>query len=138
MSTKCIISWYGYSENAQYLQLDNLTNKWPKRAKVNICNKIIKIIWDKTERVCIWRYDILDWHSDSCPNKSRIDNKYETCPDCRKYIWFNPAFYNTNNISKKQKEYNNQPHNVYLAHFWSGIVKVWISHHKRTQIRLME
>ncbi len=138
MTTRTIISWYTNKLWENTLRFNNLWEVWPSSANIKISDKIIKIISDKSEKVCIWRYDILTWDTYTCPDKAKIDKKYENCVKCREYNWFNPAFYNTNKLSDKQEKYNMQPHDVYLAHFWNWIVKVWISNHERTQIRLKE
>jgi hypothetical protein len=93
------------------------------------------------ERYCIGRYDLYTFESMPCPLVSKLtDSKTKICPACFQFNGFNPSFYNVSvsQLTKKQRDYNLAPHNVYLAYFNGKVVKVGISHHKRVLTRLNE
>ena len=94
--------------------------------------------FDKTKRFCVGWRDITTGERFACPDKLTVEDKYEQCPACQKRTGFNPAFYNTTNVSQQQEARNLQPHILYLAHFGKGIVKVGISHAARGNSRLLE
>lgn len=89
-------------------------------------------------RLCTGWHDLRTGELFICPTRSTISNKYDQCSACQARTGFNPAFYNTDNISSQQTERNLQPHSLYLAHFGGNVIKVGISHHKRRMTRLLE
>lgn len=92
----------------------------------------------KDTRYCTGWHDLRTGEVFICPTQATIGSKYEQCNACQARTGFNPAFYNTDNISRQQIERNLQPHALYLAHFGDDLIKVGISHHKRRVIRLLE
>lgn len=95
---------------------------------------------DLGDRYCIGWHDLKTGEDFLCPENSKVDKKYEQCPQCQKRTGFNPAFYNAadGDISKQQIERNSQPHFVYLAYFSDEVVKVGISFAGRGNARLLE
>lgn len=94
--------------------------------------------FDTEKRYCIGGHEIGTSENWACPDGSEVDKKYEQCKKCMDKTGFNPAFYNTSEISDKQAEYNKQPHNLYLAYFDEKNIKVGISHSHRGNARLLE
>lgn len=100
--------------------------------------KTLTLKFDTSKRYCIGWHDITNGGRHVCPDANIIDTKYEQCPACQKRTGFNPAFYNTTNISSQQEVRNLEPHILYLAHFGTNIIKVGISHAARGNSRLLE
>jgi len=98
----------------------------------------ISITVDTSVRYCAGWYDIATHTSYPCADRAIITQKAKDCFACRKRTDFNPSFYNTTYISKKQAEYNNQPHTVYAAYFGNGIAKAGIMSDSRGFERLYE
>ena len=95
-------------------------------------------IEDPDNRFCIGWYDIADHTNHPCPNNSNVDQKYESCFVCRSKTNFNPAFYNTANVSSEQLAYNQSSHTVYIAYFGNNIAKAGIMSDSRGLTRLYE
>lgn len=137
-SFKWVLSWYIISEEWEYLLLDNVLSNEIKRLRFSVKNKIFTLM-KEDRKFCIGRYNLENLVASPCPHRKEMFWNNETvCKACADFNSFNPAFYNTSTISDKQKEYNSQPHVVYLANFAEWISKVWISHFKRTLVRLLE
>lgn len=100
--------------------------------------KTISLTFDTSTRYCIGWGNLATGERFVCPDHQTIDGKYEQCPACQKRTGFNPAFYNTDTVSKQQEERNSQPHTLYLAHFGPGFIKVGISYAGRGKSRLLE
>ncbi len=100
--------------------------------------KTITISVDKSIKYCVGWYDIESHTNHLCESHAVVDAKYESCFACRKKTDFNPAFYNTSNISAKQARYNDAPHSVYIAYFGNGLVKAGIMSDSRGLERLYE
>ncbi|MDR0591516.1 MAG: DUF2797 domain-containing protein [Candidatus Nomurabacteria bacterium] len=94
--------------------------------------------FDQTRRFCTGGHDLGTYDSWACPTHAEVDKKYEQCKQCMDKTGFNPAFYYSDEISDQQAEYNQQPHNLYLAYFDDGNLKVGISHTRRGLARLLE
>ena len=94
--------------------------------------------FDTNVKRCIGWYDLATKQCHRCPGTRQIDDKYEQCPECQQKTGFNPAFYNTTDISQQQTELNKQPHILYLAYFSPDVVKVGISYAERKLARLLE
>lgn len=94
--------------------------------------------FDTIERFCIGWGDITTGERFICPDKGKLDPKYEQCPACQKRTGFNPAFYHASSVSKQQEARNLQPHILYLAYFGNGLTKVGISLAARGKSRLLE
>jgi hypothetical protein len=89
-------------------------------------------------KYCTGWYDISTHTNYSCKQKNQVNGKYESCFECRTKTAFNPAFYNTSQISDVQAEYNNTPHTVYVAYFGNGIAKAGIMADSRGFDRIYE
>lgn len=94
--------------------------------------------FDTNVKRCIGWYDLATKQCHRCPGDRQIDDKYEQCSECQQKTGFNPAFYNTTDISQQQTELNKQPHILYLAYFSPDVVKVGISYAERKLARLLE
>lgn len=101
-------------------------------------NLPITITPDTATRYCTGWYDIGTHSGHVCPDNATVDDKHEQCYPCRQRTNFNPAFYNTTDISDEQAAYNNSPHSVYLAYFGNGLAKAGISADSRGTRRLRE
>lgn len=89
-------------------------------------------------KYCTGWYDIATHTNHVCENQARVDASYDSCFACRNKTNFNPAFYNTSDISEKQSAYNNLPHSVYIAYFGNNVAKAGIMSDSRKQERLYE
>lgn len=100
----------------------------------------ITIKIDITQRYCTGWHSLETGESFTCPEKTKLESKYEQCQKCQKRTGFNPAFYNVSesDISEQQQVRNSQPHIVYLAHFQTDKIKVGISYSGRGISRLLE
>lgn len=98
----------------------------------------ISLTADAATKWCTGWYDISSHQNHACDNHARVDLSYDSCFTCRKKTDFNPAFYNTTQISQKQAAYNNQPHSVYVAYFGNNLVKAGIMSDSRGLERLYE
>jgi hypothetical protein len=93
---------------------------------------------DTTTKYCTGWYDISSHQNHACDNHNQVDSSYDSCFACRKKTDFNPAFYNTTQISQKQATYNDQPHSVYVAYFGNSLAKAGIMSDSRGLERLYE
>ncbi|QQS22129.1 DUF2797 domain-containing protein [Candidatus Saccharibacteria bacterium] len=93
---------------------------------------------DYHTKYCTGWYDINAHKNHACDNDAQVDSSYDSCFVCRKKTDFNPAFYNTTQISQKQAIYNDQPHSVYIAYFGNSVAKVGIMSDSRGRERLYE
>lgn len=139
LNEKYILAGYGFDNITPYLLLDSFFNGKSKRLKFSFQDQLFSLIRFKG-RYCIGRYDLKTFDSSPCPEKAALSEKNNTCINCFRAIGFNPAFYNRSSeeLSPQQKEYNEQPHNVYLAYFGLKTIKVGIAHYKRTLTRWCE
>lgn len=90
------------------------------------------------QRYCTGWYDIETHTNHPCETHAVVDSKFDSCFACRKKTDFNPAFYNSLEISEKQQAYNNTPHTVYIAYFGDGLAKAGIMADSRGLDRLYE
>lgn len=90
------------------------------------------------EKRCIGWYDIATHTNHVCDASQNVGAKYESCFGCRQNTGFNPAFYNTPDISDVQEEYNSKAHSVYIAYFGGGLAKAGIMSDSRGLARLYE
>lgn len=134
-----ILSSYGFSEEP-YLVFDYVHPDKHTRREVFFIRDKVFTITRLSRRFCVGRFNLLDFSSIPCPEKAQLSTKSNTCGSCFRANGFNPAFYNVSQdkISPQQQKYNEQPHNVYLAYFGPDMIKVGISHHKRTLTRWRE
>lgn len=93
---------------------------------------------DTSTKYCTGWYDI-DTHTNHlCERSTAVDKAYDSCYVCRQKTEFNPAFYNTSDISSKQAKYNEAPHTVYVAYFGNDLAKTGIMSDSRGTERLYE
>lgn len=96
------------------------------------------------ERYCTGRYDLLaDGLSLSpCPHQAKLPptRPAPQCFACDKARGFHPAFDTlpAAALSPQQQQYNRFPHDVYLAYFAPGVIKVGISCQPRLKKRWLE
>ena len=111
-------------------------------------NKFTKYFLIKDEPFCIEKvdntrycngwYDITTHNNHPCEHNQKVDGKYSCCFSCRQKTAFNPAFYNTNEISDVQAKYNKQEHSVYISYFANGMAKAGIMSDSRGIDRIYE
>jgi hypothetical protein len=90
-------------------------------------------------KFCTGRHDLDSGESQPCPERAALRPEApEQCNACWRATGFNPAFYNTSEISPQQERRNREPHAVYLAHFGAGIIKVGMTYARRGVGRLLE
>lgn len=114
------------------LQFNDKTDPMP------ILGEQFSLQFDMSTKYCTGWFDFDQRINMPCPTSSEIEGRYEACVACQRKTGFNPAFYNTTAISQQQEKINQQPHNLYLAYFAPGIIKVGISQKERGIIRLLE
>lgn len=90
------------------------------------------------EKFCTGWYDLKTSTHHPCEAQEKVTHRYQDCYICRNKTGFNPAFYNTSEISKEQEELNKLPHLVYIAYFGNGIAKAGITGARRGLKRLYE
>ena len=93
---------------------------------------------NKEEKFCTGWYDIKTSTNYPCETHQLVQERYSDCYICRAKTGFNPAFYNTAEISATQEEFNKQPHSVYIAYFGDDVFKAGITATKRGLKRLYE
>lgn len=93
---------------------------------------------DPLKKYCIGWYDVTTHTHHVCNSTREVDIKYDSCFECRQKTGFNPAFYNTSEISSVQQGYNNKPHSVYVSYFGDGLAKAGIMSASRGLDRLFE
>lgn len=132
-----IISGYSYDDIGPYIIFFNMDKNEYTKKYLNQVNVNMKC---EIDRYCIGTYDLHTFESSPCQyhNKLAYNSKINNCDLCYNKIGFNPAFYNSSNVSPQQKEYNNTPHVVYLAYFSPSCIKVGIASQKRIRLRLLE
>lgn len=91
-------------------------------------------------RYCTGTYDTTSKKYTPCPHQRQVKAPYQNCYPCFEAIGFNPAFYNVpqEQLSARQRAYNQESHCIYLAYFGPGIIKVGIARHARVQKRWLE
>lgn len=99
---------------------------------------ILITMTDQTTKHCVGWYDIATHTNHPCDNGKILDSNYESCFECRQKTGFNPAFYNTADISAAQAVYNSRPHSAYVAYFGGGLAKAGIMSDSRGLERIYE
>lgn len=117
--------------------LRNITNDTEEVVEI-VFNQPTTITFDVSEHYCIGWRDIATGKRYPCERHNKTEPKYEQCKECMDKTGFNPAFYNTTEVSAAQADYNAQAHIVYLAYFDTGIIKVGITNAQRKFARLLE
>lgn len=120
-----------------YLLLENDNRTLDKYTLENGASIHIKIL-DPSHKRCVGWYDVKNHTNHVCENSSAVDRKYDSCFECRKKTGFNPAFYNTSELSEVQAEYNSKPHSTYVAYLGHGLAKAGIMSDSRGLARIYE
>lgn len=60
------------------------------------------LTFDLSYKRCTGWYDMRTGECYECPGKRDVSEKYEQCPECQQKTGFNPAFYNTTELSVRQ------------------------------------
>jgi hypothetical protein len=138
MSNQLLLSGFGFNQDGPFLLLDDVRVRPTTRVPILLRGRVLTLT-QTDPRFCVGRYSLKTFEAVPCPNRAVIENdKAIACGACLQANAFNPYFYNTQQLSPEQLAYNSQPHDVYLAHFGGGIIKVGISNSFRTQTRLLE
>lgn len=137
MSKLAIISRPITSSSIAYLLLENEDHSLEKHL-LNKGDPLLITVSDPSKKYCIGWYDVTTHTNHVCSDNREVDIKYESCFECRQKTGFNPAFYNTSEISAIQQDYNNKPHSVYVSYFGDGLAKAGIMSDSRGLERLFE
>ncbi len=137
MTQLAIISRPLTPESSAYLLLEDERQNLSEY-KLESGDPITISLLDSTKKYCVGWYDVTAHTNHVCDDDSSVDLKYESCYACRQKTGFNPAFYNTSEISSVQQDYNNKPHSVYVSYFGGGITKAGIMSDSRGLERLYE
>lgn len=98
----------------------------------------LTLSFDTAARFCTGWHDLATSESFPCPDAATLPAQFSQCRHCQNKTGFNPAFYNTQNVSPQQQARNATPHLLYLAHFAPGVVKAGISWAERGIRRLLD
>lgn len=101
-------------------------------------NLPVTIRVDMSQKYCTGWYDIATHTNHPCETHATVESKFDSCFVCRKKTDFNPAFYNSLEVSEKQQVYNATPHTVYIAYFGNELAKAGIMADSRGLDRLYE
>ena len=121
------------------LVIDDMQGEDTKRYTLPIQNKKITL-YQLPQRYCTGSYSLLTMQSCPCPHKKGISGYRQKCNYCQKVTGFRKALSELSyeDIPSQQEAYNQLPHDVYLAYFIPGIVKVGIAYHHRLYSCLLE
>jgi hypothetical protein len=132
------LSGHGCGEGGPYLVLDVLEGDPWRRQAVFIRDRVFTLSRCE-ERHCTGRHDLETGRGAPCPAQATLrDPAHEQCGACFAATGFNPAFYNSPQISSQQRRRNLEPHVVYLVSFGAGVLKVGMTHAPRRLSRLLE
>jgi hypothetical protein len=135
---RMILSGHGCGEHGPYLVLDTVDRDPWERRSISIRDRVFTFS-RREERHCTGRYDLETGRGVPCPDQIRlVDAAHEQCGACFAATGFNPAFYNSPQISAQQRRRNAEPHLVYLVSFGAGALKVGMTHAPRRLARLLE
>lgn len=135
-----ILSGYGYDNEAgAFLVVDDRSCIPTLRTCLPIRDRVFTIR-EQSQRFCVGNYDLKTFRSTPCPDRALPQEKTKECSACAWTNGFNPSFYNVSRdqLSPQQRFYNERPHQVYLAYFGTGVIKVGISNAERMRTRLLE
>lgn len=143
-----MIMHYGFSPRERsyqpYWLVVDMSIVTPKQTKIILKQGQQLVFQYSAQRYCTGRYD-LSGHTiprAPCPEKALLPAAKSSlqCPACVKATGFHPAFdlFSIAELSPQQQQYNRLPHDVYLAFFAPGVIKVGISSHRRQQKRWLE
>jgi Protein of unknown function (DUF2797) len=137
MSKLAIISRPITDSSNAYLLLKN-DDHVLERHLLKMNDPLLITVNDPSKKYCVGWYDVTTHTNHVCEGGREVDVKYDSCFECRQKTGFNPAFYNTSEISSVQQNYNNKPHSVYVSYFGNGIAKAGIMSDSRGLERLFE
>ncbi|HWZ65526.1 MAG TPA: DUF2797 domain-containing protein [Patescibacteria group bacterium] len=129
---------YGYAGDKSAPTLTLLGDGNAEFEHLNPRDSTLTLKFDTSKRLCVGWHDLETSRSYPCPDQVDVSDQYDQCHHCRHKTGFNPAFYNSANISEQQQARNRLPHSLYLAHFGPGMVKVGISWAGRGIARLLD
>lgn len=135
-----VLSAYGFDADGPFLVLDDiLPTPWQRDLRRLVGGETLTIA-RVGERHCVGRNAEGQLLGMPCPDRAdRTEPSKRFCDECHYARGFNPSFYHAlDRISPQQQRWNAEPHNVYLAHFGSGMVKIGMSNHRRELARLLE
>jgi hypothetical protein len=136
---KVLLAGYAHDDDGPCIVLDDVVNGVTQRSTVRVRDRALTLSRYKA-RYCVGRYDLRTFQTSPCPLRAPVSAETTTCLDCLRANGFNPGFYRmpVDKLSPQQREYNEQSHIVYLAHFGDHVLKVGISHRDRALVRLKE
>ncbi|MEM9737664.1 MAG: DUF2797 domain-containing protein [Bacteroidota bacterium] len=134
-----VVSYGFVPQQGPYWVLDEMKNNHTKRYTEPLQGKQVTI-YQFAHSYCTGSYNLLTMQSSPCPRKKVISSQQQKCRYCKKTTGFHPAFDRLphKHLSPQQQSYNQLPHDVYLAYFIPGIIKVGIAYHHRLYTRLLE
>lgn len=136
--SKLVITSRPISTNSPaYLLLENVDQSLEK-LYLNHADSVHISFKDRENKYCTGWYDVSTHTNYVCTESRKVDNKYDSCFECRQKTGFNPAFYNISDISVVQRDYNDKPHSVYVSYFGDGLAKAGIMSNSRGLERLLE
>ena len=138
-NTKYVLAGYEIDKYGPHLVLDTVAAAPCQRVKFTIQEQTFTLERFRG-RYCIGRTDIASLSSTCCPLHAPLTGANPRCQECFQATGFNPAFYHVppEELSPQQQAYNEQPHDVYLAHFGGDTFKVGIANHRRIVTRWRE
>lgn len=139
-SALLFLSGYTYHpEQGPCFQVDDLSQTPTRRHMLSVKQQAFSL-QVLAKQHCTGTYDAVTQQYIPCPHRRQVKAPYQNCYTCFEAIGFNPAFYHVpqEQLSARQKAYNQEAHCTYLAYFGPGIVKVGITRHARVQKRWLE
>jgi hypothetical protein len=129
---------YGCGQDGPWLLFDHRDETPWRRERVSVVGRTFTLEVSP-RRHCTGRHDLTTSQSLPCPARAELTGTaLEQCHACFTATGFNPAFYNTTQISPQQRRRNLEPHVVYLASFGAGVLKVGMTFAPRRLSRLLE
>jgi hypothetical protein len=139
MENAILVGYCYRPQQGPCLKIDTIHAATTQRKIIPIWQQYLRFdIADKA--YCIGGYDQVSHQATPCPGQQLVGPNQTQCYFCQQSNWFNPAFYHLEptQLTGAQKDYNLQPHSVYLAYFYKDIIKVGIAHAKRVYLRWLE
>jgi hypothetical protein len=139
MENSILVGYCYHPQQGPCLKIDTIEGATTGRKTVPIWQQYLRFdILDKA--YCIGGYDQVSHQATPCPGQQLVSPNQTQCYFCQQSNWFNPAFYHLDptQLTDAQKNYNLQPHSVYLAYFYKDVIKVGIAYTKRLYLRWLE
>ncbi len=115
--------------------IDDMKGEHTIRHTIPIQSKKVTL-YQLPHRYCTGSYNLLTMESCPCPHKKSISPHKQKCNYCQKISGISTNFAKPS--SWQQKAHEKLPHDVYLAYFIPGIVKVGIAYHDHLYTSLLE